>query len=654
MGSDISTSLDTSTKGNTIKQASDSFTIVNSRQRSNVRVLQNVLIIWLDQTIDKENNRDCQKTITQLHRISNCIETFTDANQCINFLSEIKDEMAFIIISGSLGRKTVPQVHDMSQVHSIFIFCGNIASHEEWAKDWSKIKGIFNNMSLMCEALKESATECERNAISMSIVSTNTDCTLTNKKLNQLEPSFMYTQILKEILLSIEFEQHHFNEFIDFCLKFYIQEDEINNVEKFKREYHNETPIWWYTSDFFLYPMLNHALRVMDMDVIIRMGFFVGDLHRQLEQLHNKQFGDHQSDSTFTVFRGQGLSNVSFKEIQEKNVSHILFNNFLSTSKSRNVSMAFANRALSDKNSVGILFVMTVDPSKSTKPFASITDISYYGDKEDEVLFSMHTVFRICNIKSINGKPRLYQVELTLTNDNDEDRYVLTNSIRARTEGATGWDRLGQLLLKVGQPEKAQLVYEILLKQTTEESRKGDIYHRLGSAKYHQGKYQEAIQLYEEAIEIRQRSLSPNHSDLSMSYNNIGNVYGALGMYPKALSSHKKALEIRLQSLPPNHPDLAMSYDSIGSVSYYLGEYSEALPFHEKALQIRQQSLPSNHPDLAMSYNNIGMVYRNRGEYSKAFSFYERAVNIGQCALPSNHPHLQTYKKNLGIIKSIL
>jgi len=30
-------------------------------------------------------------------------------------------------------------------------------------------------------------------------------------------PLYMYTQILKEILLSIQFEEKHFNEFIDFC-----------------------------------------------------------------------------------------------------------------------------------------------------------------------------------------------------------------------------------------------------------------------------------------------------------------------------------------------------------------------------------------------------------------------------------------------------
>jgi hypothetical protein len=39
----------------------------------------------------------------------------------------------------------------------------------------------------------------------ISVMATNED--MPKKNLDQLEPSFMYTQILKEILLSIEFEE---------------------------------------------------------------------------------------------------------------------------------------------------------------------------------------------------------------------------------------------------------------------------------------------------------------------------------------------------------------------------------------------------------------------------------------------------------------
>ena len=60
---------------------------------------------------------------------------------------------------------------------------------------------------------------------------------------------------------------------------------------------------------------------------------------------------------------------------------------------------------------MGVLFVMTIDPTQSNTPFASITGVSYFEEKEDEVLFSMHTVFRIGEITPMGGTNRLFQVK---------------------------------------------------------------------------------------------------------------------------------------------------------------------------------------------------------------------------------------------------
>jgi tetratricopeptide (TPR) repeat protein len=66
---------------------------------------------------------------------------------------------------------------------------------------------------------------------------------------------------------------------------------------------------------------------------------------------------------------------------------------------------------------------------------------------------------------------------------------------------------------------------------------------------------------------------------LAASYNNIGGVYCNMGEYSKVLSSHEEALEIYQKPLPPNHPDLAASYKNIGTVYFKMGEYSETLSY---------------------------------------------------------------------------
>jgi tetratricopeptide (TPR) repeat protein len=296
---------------------------------------------------------------------------------------------------------------------------------------------------------------------------------------------------------------------------------------------------------------------------------------------------------------------------------------------------------------------MTIDPSQSTTPFASITEVSYYGDKEDEVLFSMQTVFRIRDIKSIGEDKRLYQVDLTLTSDNDKDLRILTERIREDISGS-GWYRLGELLLKMGHFNKAEEVYQALLDQTTDESEKASIYHQLASVKVDRAEYQEAIKLYEKALEIDRTTLPPHHFSLAASYNNIGMVYRKMGDYSKALSYYLKDLEISEKTLPPNHPDLGGSYNNIGALYYNMDDYSKALSNYEKAVEIRQISLPPNHPDLGGSYNNIGVVYRQMGDYSKALSYYQKSLEIQQQSLPPNHPDLGTSYSNIGLLYEMM
>jgi hypothetical protein len=121
---------------------------------------------------------------------------------------------------------------------------------------------------------------------------------------------------------------------------------------------------------------------------------------------------------------------------------------------------------------------MTVDPSVSSAPFASIREVSDFPT-EEEILFSMHTVFRIDEITEIGNNSSLYQVDLALTADDDQELRILTDCIRKEVVGETGWERLGQLLIKLSQLDKAEELYTVLLERKSEEGEKVLYYHHL-------------------------------------------------------------------------------------------------------------------------------------------------------------------------------
>ncbi|CAF4988233.1 unnamed protein product, partial [Rotaria sp. Silwood1] len=507
------------------------------------------------------------------------------------------------------------------------------------AKKISKVKGVYTKIEPICQALEIDRQRCDQAMIPISF--------------NGRDALFMYTQLLKEALLEIEDDdKKSIKDLVDYCREQDdISEDQIKLVE---REYRAHTPIWWYTAETFIYPMLNRGLRQMDVDIILKMGFFIRHLHQHITELHREQKGSMPTN--FQVFRGQGLSIEDFEKMKKTKGGLMSFNNFLSTSRNREISFKnFARPAALNTNSVGILFIMNIDTAictKSSTPFAEVSKVGYYKDKEKEILFSTHAIFRIDRIERIhdNHSDRLYEVTLTIVGNDNHELNTLTAHLREESTWATGWARFGHILIKLGQPAKAEHLWKILLEKASTDKERSDYNLQLGTVYNNMGEYSQALSSYERSLEIQKIALPLNHPDLAASYSNIGMVYHKMGEYSKALSSYERSLEIRKIALPPNHPDLAASYNNIGLVYNNMGEYSKALSSFEQAIAIKKIALPPNHPDSANTYNNIGMVYGNMGEYSKALSSYERSLEIRKIALPPNHPDLAASYINIGLV----
>ncbi|CAF0843310.1 unnamed protein product [Adineta steineri] len=604
------------------------------------RMIQNYSVLWLEECMD-QTNKDYENSLIQIRTIVDNVNVFKQRDECIDFLSDAQDIKSFLIIENSMVQQIMPLINDIPQLDSIYILSNIKSLHEELTQKWQKIKSVHTNIDDLCHGLQVDVKQYKQDSISMSFVPVNEMDSTVNS--NQLEPTFMYTQIFKDILLDMEHGKQAIKQFTAYCR----HNDCLSPIyiDRFEKEYQDQLAIWWYTFPSNIFSMLNYGLRTMNADIIMTMGFFLHDVHKQIQQLYEQQINAYGT-KPFLVYRGQGFVKSDFEKLQQTQGGLMSFNNFLSTSKDKVVSIGYARIASTEPDKVGILFIMSIDPSIKLTPFASIKEESYFRE-EDEILFSMHTVFRVSAIKQMDNENQFYEVELQLTSDDDQQLRLLTDRIREETNG-TGWQRLSNLLLQIGQFDKAKELYNVLLEQTSYEGEKAPYYNQLGGVHMNQGDYEKAIWYYEQALQIFQKYLPSNHPDLATSYNNIGLVYKNMGDYSKALSFYEKALKIQQKTLPSNHSSLAISYNNIGNVYNIMGDYSKALSFYEKALEIQQKTLPSNHPHLATSYINIGLIYSKMTQYSKALSFFEKALEIQQKSLPSNHPLLATSYNNIG------
>lgn len=81
-----------------------------------------------------------------------------------------------------------------------------------------------------------------------------------------------------------------------------------------------------------------------------------------------------------------------------------------------------------------------------------------------------------------------------------------------------------------------------------------------------------------------------------------------MGQYSEALSFYEKDLEISQKALPPNYTDLITSYDNIAEIYCCMKEYSKALSTYECALSIFRNSFPSYHPIIQLFQEKIERI----------------------------------------------
>ena len=167
---------------------------------------------------------------------------------------------------------------------------------------------------------------------------------------------------------------------------------------------------------------------------------------------------------------------------------------------------------------------------------------------------------------------------------------------------------------------------------------------------YKQGRYTEAIPIFEEALAIDEKALGPDHPDVAKSLNNLAMVYQALGDYSKTEPLYKRSLVIFEKTHGANHPAVATSLNNLAVLYTSLGRYSKAKPLYKRSLAIREKALGPDHPDVAVSLNNLAMLYREFGDYSKTEPLYKRSLGILEKEYGADHPDVATSLNNLATL----
>ncbi|CAF3942892.1 unnamed protein product [Rotaria sordida] len=109
----------------------------NSPSSSTTNLLP-INLAWLDAHVYDENNKQLLDELRKIYQV--CME-FVEEDECKRFLGRgIADPRRFIlVVSGALGETLVPEIHEHSNILSIYVYCSWREKHEKWSRCYSKV-----------------------------------------------------------------------------------------------------------------------------------------------------------------------------------------------------------------------------------------------------------------------------------------------------------------------------------------------------------------------------------------------------------------------------------------------------------------------------------------------------------------------------------
>ncbi|CAF1145924.1 unnamed protein product [Adineta ricciae] len=368
-------------------------------------------------------------------------------------------------------------------------------------------------------------------------------------------------------------------------------ESELKKIAEFERDYFAISPITMYTRDSFLYRLLNDACRTENIDMMYKFRYYIHDLYKKLNQLHEEFLSSLPNSDTFQLYRGQFMSRYEFENLQQNIGQLYSTNTFLSTTMDAAVAFEYFSSPgdVQQPDVVNVLFIYTIDTRlRHTKPFASIEKDSCVAD-EKEVLFCMGTAFRIDSIDRSSDN-HFWKVTATL---------VETSEPKSITEVLMKSDHYN---IEIHDLQEVERYYQMIIDEYFDHN---DTFIRaqIGIAQIYtyRGEYSAAIELYEKSI-----VKSPKLNYKIQFYITIGQIYQRNFEYIASLSAYQEALQLIDDRNSIEYIQLLI-YNA--DVHKLLKDYNSAKQFYTKALGI--PNVPTNLHRMCQTHlNEMGVKSR--------------------------------------------
>ena len=176
-----------------------------------------------------------------------------------------------------------------------------------------------------------------------------------------------------------------------------------------------------------------------------------------------------------------------------------------------------------------------------------------------------------------------------------------------------------------------------------------------------QGKLREAVDVFQDIIEICSRVLPEDDADRLSSQHDLAVAYMESRQFDKALQLIEHVVKAEEKSIAEDSLNRLVSQRLLANLFSRSGQINKAIQLFEYIVKIQETSLAGDHPSQLISQHELAVCYSNVGQFTKAIALLEHVVGIRKMTLPEDHPHqlasqyelARAYRRNGQFVKAI-
>ena len=229
----------------------------------------------------------------RLRCLTKDVRFFDDSEACIKCILSLRDETVFLVLEPH-------RLHAVSFVWKCaWIACIYLLEYEENSPDIPNIRGVFVDSSILLASLQSDLLTFRGTHTHLTFCSQDQET--STQMIHQNEIRFFWSRILLDVVLRLGSSKSNgqmmMKDLLDECRLCYRDDPvELARIMDFEHTYNPCEALRWYTSDTFVYRLLNRSLRTQNISVIFKFRTIIQDMYTHLKDEHEKQMAQTGTD----------------------------------------------------------------------------------------------------------------------------------------------------------------------------------------------------------------------------------------------------------------------------------------------------------------------------------------------------------------------